>query len=83
MTDPVSPPPPAPSPPNWSAPRQRGPSVAAVVVGVVFLGIGVWYFLDDTLGLTMPSISWDTLWPVALIALGGVILFRAAADRRR
>jgi hypothetical protein len=62
--------------------RRRDASLSAIIVGLVFLGIGIWYFLDTTLGLTMPDISWDALWPILLIGLGGLILFRAAADRR-
>ena len=69
MTDPAS-------------PRNRGPDIATLVVGGVFLAIGVWYFLDDTLALQMPDISWGSLWPVFLIVLGAVIIWRAALDRR-
>jgi hypothetical protein len=39
--------------------------------------------MDQTLGLTMPHIRWGDLWPILLILLGGVILFRAATDRNR
>ena len=42
----------------------------------------VWYFLDDTLALQMPDISWGSLWPVFLIVLGAVIIWRAALDRK-
>ena len=54
MTEPASPPstPPPPTPPPWQPPRQRGRNVASILVGLVFLGIGIWYFLDTTLGLT-------------------------------
>jgi cell wall-active antibiotic response 4TMS protein YvqF len=58
-------------------------TVANFVVGLVFLVIGIWYFLDTTLGLTMPDIEWGDLWPILLIVIGGVILYRAAVDRRR
>ena len=88
MTDPASPPPPAPwQPPQppapWQPPKQRGSNVATILVGLVLLVIGIWYFLDTTLGLTMPDIEWDNLWPILLIAIGGVIVFRAATDRNR
>ena len=88
MTEPAPPtssPPPAspPPPPPWQPPRQRGRNVASIVVGLVFLGIGIWYFLDTTLGLTMPDIEWDNIWPILLIVIGGVIVFRAATDRDR
>ncbi len=88
MTEPApptsSPPPASPSPPPpWQPPRQRGRNVASIVVGLVFLGIGIWYFLDTTLGLTMPDVEWDNIWPILLIVIGGVIVFRAATDRDR
>ena len=85
MTEPASAPPPA-SPPPWQPPqppKQRGTNVASILVGLVFLGIGTWYFLDTTLGLTMPDIEWDNIWPILLIVIGGVIVFRAATDRER
>jgi len=88
MTEPASAPPPASPPPTqpWQPPqppKQRGTNVASILVGLVFLGIGIWYFLDTTLGLTMPDIEWDNIWPILLIVIGGVIVFRAATDRDR
>ena len=88
MTEPASAPPPASPPPTqpWQPPqppKQRGTNVASILVGLVFLGIGTWYFLDTTLGLTMPDIEWDNIWPIILIVIGGVIVVRAAADRNR
>ena len=78
------PPPPQPPPSNaWRPPRSNDTNIASIVVGLVILGIGIWYFLDTTLGLTMPRISWGDLWPIVLIVIGGIILFRSAADRRR
>ena len=81
-TDPSAPTPPPPSP-AWEPPRRRDSSLPSIVVGLVILGIGIWYFMDQTLGLTMPRIRWGDLWPILLILLGGVILFRAATDRNR
>ena len=91
MTEPAQPPPPTSSapptspspPPPWQPPKQRGRNVASIIVGLVFLAIGIWYFLDTTLGLTMPDIEWDNIWPIVLIVIGGVIVFRAATDRDR
>jgi hypothetical protein len=31
----------------------------------------------------MPRINWDNLWPILLIIIGGVILYRSATDRGR
>ena len=84
MTDaaPSSPPPPPSSPSSaWRPPKQSGANVASIVVGLVILLIGVWYFLDQTLGIQMPRISWGDLWPIFLIILGGVILYRSAVSR--
>jgi len=96
MTEPAPPPPtssppptsPTPPPPWQPQPQrqpqgQRGTNVASIVVGLAFLGIGIWYFLDTTLGLTMPDIEWDNIWPILLIVIGGVIVVRAATDRNR
>lgn len=91
MTEPAPPPPTtsspptsaSPPPPPWQPPRQRGPNVASILVGLVFLGIGIWYFLDTTLGLTMPDIEWGNIWRILLIVIGGLIVFRAATDRDR
>jgi hypothetical protein len=89
MTDPASlpptpPPEPAPAPPSaWQPPSRRASNLPPIIVGLIILGIGVWYFLDTTLGLAMPRISWGDLWPLLLIGVGGLILFRAATDRRR
>lgn len=66
---------------TWQPPKSRDSNVASILVGLVILAVGVWYFLDTTLGLTMPRISWGDLWPIFLIVIGGVILFRAATDR--
>ena len=79
MTDASSPPPPPSS--AWRPPKQSGANVASIIVGAVILLIGVWYFLDETLEIQMPRISWGELWPILLILLGGVILYRSAVSR--
>jgi len=55
--------------------------MVATVVGLAILAVGVYYFIDRTLGVTMPRIQWGSLWPVLLIVLGGVVLLRSI-DRR-
>jgi hypothetical protein len=46
-------------------------------VGLIVLAVGLYYFVDRTLGIDLPAVSWGNLWPVILIAIGGVILVRA------
>jgi hypothetical protein len=83
----ASPPPTEPRPasewrePPWFPPRDRSAarraSVASIVVGLIILGIGIYYFLDRTLGIAMPPIRWASLWPIVLIVIGGLILFQS------
>ena len=49
--------------------------------GLIILAVGVYYFLDRTLGIAMPQIQWGSLWPVLLIVLGGLILLRSIERR--
>ena len=72
--------------PPWFPPRdkdrrERKSNLVAIVVGLVILAVGVYYFIDRTLGVAMPRIQWGSLWPVLLIVLGGVVLLRSI-DRR-
>ncbi|MFL6675064.1 MAG: LiaI-LiaF-like domain-containing protein [Massilia sp.] len=54
-------------------------SQSGYVVGVVLIGVGVTLILKR---LGYLYISWNTMWPLLLIALGGVLLFRAATGGR-
>jgi hypothetical protein len=72
--------------PPWFPPRDRDRrdrrlNWVAIVVGLVILGVGVYYLLDRTLGIAMPRIQWGSIWPIFLIVLGGLILLRSY-DRR-
>jgi len=45
----------------------------AVVLGIVFVGLGVVFLLD----VAWPDfLSWEYVWPIALIAVGGAIILR-------
>ena len=64
-------------PPRNQHDRDRRPSTFAVVVGLILIGIGGYFFLDRTLGIPMPPIQWSSVWPVILIVIGGLILLRS------
>jgi len=69
--------------PDWRPPRQRETNVASMVVGIILLVIGVWYLLDQTLGIRMPRVNWSDFWPIILIVSGGIMLYRSATGRTR
>jgi hypothetical protein len=63
------------------ASRANRPNPAALVVGLVLILIGLWFFAERTLGISLPRIAWSTVWPLILIVLGAVILWRAVERR--
>lgn len=67
---------PAPSaPPSWHTPDRGSPGRAgSIILGLILLAIGLWFFAEQTLGLNLPSLQWGQLWPLVLIAIGGWIL---------
>jgi hypothetical protein len=60
----------------------RAADTAGRIWGVIVLAIGLWFFADVTLGYDMPSIAWRDLWPIALIAIGLVVVIRGTTRRR-
>ena len=50
--------------------------------GLVLIAIGTWFLADITLGLDLPAFDWQLIWPVALIAIGGLFILTAAVRRR-
>jgi phage shock protein C len=50
------------------------PTTGAVVLGFLFVAAGVFFLLDEA----FPDIlDWNWIWPVALIAVGALVLLRA------
>jgi hypothetical protein len=56
--------------------------MAARLWGLVVLAVGLWFFAQVTLGLPLPAVAWQELWPTALILIGLLVLIRGAARRR-
>ena len=77
MTDPSSIPPPAiPPEPLPGPPVTEGTRYGSIVVGLVIIAVGLWYFADRTLGLELPNLEADQLWPIAVIAVGAWLIIR-------
>ena len=58
----------------WRPPADHGGN-ASLILGIIVLVIGVWFFATRTLGLDLPDLDWGQLWPVILIVLGGWIVY--------
>jgi hypothetical protein len=57
--------------------RLRRPDTGGVIVGLIILGVGVYYLLENTFGFAMPELDWDKIWPLALVILGVAIVWGA------
>jgi phage shock protein PspC (stress-responsive transcriptional regulator) len=56
-------------PPTEQQARRGGPR-GGVIFGLILIGAGVWFLIDQYI----PAIDTDLLWPVALVVLGIVLL---------
>ena len=68
-TTPVAEPPPPVVAATRRDERDHG-RTASILFGLVFLGLGLWFFAEHTLGYELPRIRWSQLWPAVLIAIG-------------
>jgi hypothetical protein len=57
--------------------RLRGLDIGAVIIGLLILGVGVYYLLVNMFGFALPELDWDKIWPIAVIALGLGIVWGA------
>ena len=60
----------------------RAADTAARAWGLIILLIGVWFLADVTIGLDMPNVPWRDLWPLGLIAIGLLVVFRGMGRQR-
>ncbi len=49
----------------------------AIVFGLILLAVGAYYLLRNTLGIDIPEIKGDQVWPLLIVGLGVVVLYRA------
>ena len=67
---------------GWTAPQQpaqssSGRGNAGLVVGVILVGLGVWFLVDQYV-----RIDWEVLWPVAIMLIGGALIAGALLRNR-
>jgi hypothetical protein len=62
--------------------RLRNLDLGGVLFGLIVLGVGVYYLLDRTFGISMPNLNWDKVWPLFVVALGAAIVFSSWAKGR-
>jgi phage shock protein C len=53
--------------------RRRGGSGGAMIFGLILIGAGVWFLVDQYL----PAIDRDVVWPIGLVVLGAALLIVA------
>ena len=57
--------------------EREEPGNGGLVVGLILIGAGLWFLAREYL----PAIDWGLVWPVVLIAVGGLVLL--TSSRRR
>jgi cell division protein FtsX len=57
--------------------RLRRIDIGAILLGLLILGVGIYYVLANTFGLQMAELDWDKIWPLAVVALGIGIIWGA------
>jgi Domain of unknown function (DUF5668) len=78
---PPTPAPAAPPPPAWQRTAADSGRTGSVVLGVILVAIGLWFFADQTLGLDMPRLDWGDLWPLIIIGIGAWIVLSSLGRR--
>jgi hypothetical protein len=54
--------------------KGRGLDFGALIFGLIVLGVGIYYFAQKTLGLAIPDLDWDRIWPLIVIGVGVLIV---------
>ncbi len=54
---------------------RRGDTGAAIL-GVILILVGG-YFLARELGISLPPVNWDLVWPVIILVVGVILVLRA------
>jgi hypothetical protein len=78
----ATPSPPPPADPAWRPPRRHRSRGGSIIFGVILLVLGLWFFASQTLGIALPRLRWDEIWPILLIGIGAWVLVGSMGWRR-
>ncbi len=48
--------------------------LGGILIGLIIVVVGGYFILRDTLGLQIPDIGWNQLWPLIIVAVGIAIV---------
>ncbi len=68
--------------PAWQPPPADSGRNASLILGLIILVIGGWFFATRTLGLDLPRLDWGQAWPILLIGLGLWVVWRSMQRSR-
>jgi hypothetical protein len=54
--------------------KDRGFDFGALIFGLIVLGVGLYYFAQKTLGMAIPDLDWERVWPLIIIGVGVLIV---------
>ncbi len=61
--------------------KRRRFDLGALILGLILLFVGGYYLLRNTLGINLPEIKGDQIWPVVVIAVGAAIIYGVWTSR--
>lgn len=51
--------------------------VGSILIGLIVVGVGIYYTLVNVFGFQLAELNWDMVWPLAVVAVGVGILWEA------
>ena len=57
--------------------RLRSLDIGAILIGLIIIGVGIYYTLVNVFGFKLAELNWDMIWPLAVVAVGIGILWGA------
>jgi uncharacterized integral membrane protein len=55
--------------------------IGGVLFGLILLIVGGYFILKNTLGLAVPDLNWDMIWPLFIVALGSAVIWNTVTHQ--